>query len=140
MMSIVMFGMGAIGATAHASVWDRALTTPAEENAREIYDAKLLEGDTATLTSTVQSTSPQARMESVRRAEAAYRAAARARPDAAEPYFRIGNLIYQTYFECDQTAPITLCDKIYATPLRAEIAINAWNAFEQRAPLDPRIG
>ena len=137
--SLLIMMLMSLGPTAHASVWDRAVTTPADETARELYDAKMLEGDTATLTSTVQSASPQARMESVRRAEAAYRAASTARPKEAEPYFRIGNLIYQTYFECDQTT-LTLCDKIYATPVRAEVAINAWNAFEQRAPLDPRIG
>ncbi|HEY0192188.1 MAG TPA: hypothetical protein VGC42_13800 [Kofleriaceae bacterium] len=129
----------ALGSRAEAGVWDRALTSPAEETARELYDAKLLEGDTATLTSTAQSSSPQAKIEAVRRAEAAYRAAASARPRDAEPYFRIGNLIYQTYFDCDQQLSV-LCDEVYATNQRAEVVVEAWDAFEQRAPLDPRVG
>lgn len=129
----------ALGSQANASVWDRALTSQADENARELYDAKMLEGDTATMTSTVQSTSPQAKMDAVRRAEAAYRAAAAARPKDAEPYFRIGNLVYQSYFDCDQAMSV-LCDEIYATNKRAEVVIEAWDEFEKRAPLDPRVG
>ena len=83
------------GATADASVWDRALTSPEDEAARDLYDAKMLEGDTATLTSTIQSASIRNGLESIKRAEAAYRAAAAIRPREGEPYFRIGNLLYQ---------------------------------------------
>ena len=89
------------GATANASVWDRALTSPADEAKRDLYDARMLEGDTATLTSTIQSTSIASNLDSIRRAEAAYRAAAAVRPREAEQYFRIGNLLYQMYYNCD---------------------------------------
>jgi len=130
-------------ATAHAGVWDRALTSPEDAAAKELYDAKLVEGDTATLTSTIQSTSPSVVLQSLRRAEQAYRAAAAARPREAEPYFRIGNLLYQMYFNCDglplAIRPVT-CDPVYATSARRDQTIEAWNQFERLAPLDPRIG
>ena len=130
-------------ATAQAGVWDRALTNPEDASARELYDAKMVEGDTATLTSTIQSTSPSLVLQSLRRAEQAYRAAAAARPHEAEPYFRIGNLLYQMYFNCDGLSislrPVT-CDPVYATSARRDQTIEAWNQFERLAPLDPRIG
>jgi len=93
-----------VGATADASVWDRALTSPEDEAKRDLYDAKMLEGDTATLTSTIQSTSIKNSLESIKRAEAAYRKAAELRPREGEPYFRIGNLLYQMHFDCDTMA------------------------------------
>jgi tetratricopeptide (TPR) repeat protein len=130
-------------ATARASVWDRALTTPEAAAAKELYDIKMIEGDTATLTATIQSASARTVLESIRRAEAAYRAAAAARPDEAEPYFRIGQLLHQMYFDCDQSyfalRPPVTCQGNYATPARREATIEAWNEFERRAPLDPRI-
>src|SRR6185503_6643651 len=129
------------GATADASVWDRALTSPEDEAARDLYDAKMLEGDTATLTSTIQSASIRNGLESIKRAEAAYRTAASIRPREGEPYFRIGNLLYQTHFDCDtMTSRLPTCDPMYATPRRAELIVEAWDEFEKRAPLDPRVG
>jgi tetratricopeptide (TPR) repeat protein len=130
-----------LSATAHASVWDRASTSPEDENAKELYDAKMLEGDTATLMSTVQSASIKNSLESIKRAEAAYRAAALARPREAEPYFRIGNLLYELHFGCDDLiARLPTCDAVYATPRRRDLVIDAWDEFERLAPLDPRVG
>jgi hypothetical protein len=131
-----------LGATANASVWDRALTSPEDKAAKALYDEKMLDGDTATLTATVQSTSVTNSLESIRRAEAAYRAAAALRPYDGEPYFRIGNLIYQMHFDCDSPmlARLPTCNRVYATPRRMELAIEAWEEFEKRAPLDPRVG
>jgi hypothetical protein len=129
------------GATADASVWDRALTSPEDEAARDLYDAKMVEGDTATLTSTIHSASIKNGLESIKRAELAYRAAASIRPREGEPYFRIGNLLYQMHFDCDaMTSRLPTCDPMYATPKRAELIVEAWDEFEKRAPLDPRVG
>ncbi|HET7506503.1 MAG TPA: hypothetical protein VFK02_36035 [Kofleriaceae bacterium] len=128
-------------ATADAGIWDRALTSPEDEAAKELYDAKMLEGDTATLTATIQSASVSSSNEAIRRAEAAYRAAASLRPRDGEPYFRIGNLLYQMYFDCDSLMTrLPTCNRTYATARRMELAIEAWDEFERRAPLDPRIG
>jgi len=138
MMKRSLLVIATLAATANASVWDRALTRPEDEAAQDLYDAKMLEGDTATLTATIQSTSIVNILESIRRAEAAYRAAAAARPREAEPYFRIGNLLDQMYCNCEPTItrPPT-CDPNNLT--HAEAVIKAWEEFEARAPLDPRI-
>jgi len=132
--------LGLVSATADASVWDRAVARPEDEAARDLYDAKMLEGDTATLSATIQAASGAHGMESIRRAEAAYRAAAALRPQEAEPYFRIGNLIYQLHFGCETQIQLPTCELPYATPARMQVAVDAWDAFEQRAPLDPRVG
>jgi tetratricopeptide (TPR) repeat protein len=128
-------------ATAHASVWDRALTSPEDEAAQDLYDAKMLDGDRAAMTATVQSASIKNTLESIKQAEAAYRAAAAVRPHDGEPYFRIGNLLYQMYFACDAViVRIPTCDATWATPTQQARAVEAWDAFEARAPLDPRVG
>lgn len=127
-----------LAAPADASVWDRALQSPEDEAARDLYDTKMLEGDTATLTATIQSSSIASNLESIRRAEAAYRAAAAARPREAEPYYRIANLLYQMYYNCESSyvQPPT-CDP--NNMARADAVIAAWEQFESRAPLDPRV-
>ena len=77
--SVILVLVALLAGTSDASVWDRALTSPEDEAARDLYDAKMLEGDTATLTATIQSTSIASNLDSIRRAELAYRTAA-ARP------------------------------------------------------------
>jgi tetratricopeptide (TPR) repeat protein len=130
-----------LAAPADAGVWDRALTSPKEQAARDDYDAKMLEGDTATLTATIQSASVRNTIDSIKRAELAYREAASLRPREGEPYFRIGNLLYQMHFDCDQVLTrLPTCDPIYATPQRSATVVDAWDEFEKRAPLDPRVG
>jgi hypothetical protein len=118
-----------LAAPADASVWDRALQSPDDEATRDLYDAKMLEGDTATLTATIQSTSIANNLESIRRAEAAYRAASAARPREAEPYYRIGTLLYQMYYNCDQIYnQLPTCDP--SNMAHAEAVIAAWEDFE----------
>jgi tetratricopeptide (TPR) repeat protein len=139
MMMRSLLVLAILAAPAGASVWDRALTSAEDEAARDLYDAKMLEGDTATLTATIQSSNVANNVESIRRAEAAYRAAAAVRPREAEPYFRIGNLLYQMYYNCDQIyAQLPTCNPNNMS--RAEPVIAAWEEFEKRAPLDPRVG
>ncbi|HEX2685606.1 MAG TPA: hypothetical protein VHN14_03270 [Kofleriaceae bacterium] len=138
-IAILSVALGA--AIAHASVWDRALTSPEDEAAKDLYDAKMLEGDTATLTATIQSASIANTQESIKRAEAAYRAAAAIRPHEAEPYFRIGHLLYQMYFACERPiVQLPTCELPYASATQQAHVVEAWDEFENRAPLDPRVG
>jgi tetratricopeptide (TPR) repeat protein len=46
------------------------------------------------------------------------------------------------HFDCDSPiiARLPTCNGVYATPKRMELAIEAWDEFEKRAPLDPRVG
>jgi tetratricopeptide (TPR) repeat protein len=140
MMKRSLLAIALLAASAHASVWDRAVTGAEDEAARDRYEAKMLEGDTAALTSTLESASRRSRLASIEHAEIAYRAAAAIRPHDGEPHFRIGNLIYAMYFDCDEvmSRPPT-CDRDLATPQRMRTAVEAWDAFERRAPLDPRV-
>ncbi len=83
------------------------------------------------------------------RAITVYEDAARANPRSGEPYERIGKLIYSFYFDtCDVPDHSPLCtsakpdpDAVNKSPLRerAEQMMAAWDEFEKRAPLDPRI-
>lgn len=137
--------LAVMAAPADASVWDRALTGPeqaaAEDAAKALYNARMAEGDFATAAAAVKGASINIIQESIRRAEAAYRAAAAAQPRDAEPYFRIGHLLYQMYFDCEaySSQPSPTCGSPYATPAQQAHIVEAWDAFEQRAPLDPRV-
>jgi tetratricopeptide (TPR) repeat protein len=75
-----------------------------------------------------------------------YRNAANAKPNEPEPYYRIGRVLYSFYFECEdaisQANASPLC--IMQTPglfdrRHAQEIVDAWDAFEARAPLDPRL-
>jgi len=137
---VMLLQTGQLRQPATAGVWERALTNPTDQASKQLYDAKMKEGDEAAVACTLQSTSVRNLLESLKRAEAAYRAASTARPSEAEPYFRIGNLLYQMHFDCEfqATRPPT-CDRNFATPMRAELVIQAWDEFERHAPLDPRV-
>lgn len=127
-----------LAAPADASVWDRALQNPEEEATRDLYDTRMAEGDSNTLNATTQSSSIANNLEFIHRAEVAYRAAAALRPREAEPYYRIGMLLYQMYYNCDQIyAQLPTCDPNNMG--HAEDVITAWDQFESRVPLDPRV-
>jgi tetratricopeptide (TPR) repeat protein len=142
LLIVVLVALAALGAaSAHASVWDRALSTPKDEATKDLYDAKMLEGDNLTLAATIQATSIANTVESINRAAAAYREAATLRPNESEPYFRIGNLLHQMYFGCEpQIVRLPTCEPQYATPKQQANTVEAWDEFEKRAPLDPRLG
>jgi tetratricopeptide (TPR) repeat protein len=75
-------------------------------------------------------------------AEDAYRKAISLRPDAAEPYFRIGSLLLHFYLDCNsgRDRPLT-CDQnpSFVNIPATRRALTAWDEFEARAPLDPRV-
>ncbi len=131
---------------AQANVWERALErdTP-ERAAQDKYDSEMRQGDEFALKANMQSASYREVKQQVQNAVMSYRAAAAARPTEGEPYYRIGKLLYSMYFDC--TDPFAryqisiLCDRNGQTfdRKRAEEIIAAWEAFEARAPLDPRL-
>ena len=131
-------------AFAGVTVWDRA-TDPATSarSAQDTYDTKMREGDEHALQANMQSASYKEIKDQVQRAAAAYREAAAAKPSAGEPYFRIGMLLYSFYFDCGDSFArpqrSMLCDTRTFDRKRAEEVIAAWDAFEARSPLDPRL-
>lgn len=132
---------------AAADVWSGALEAGSGARSREAYDNEMASGDEFVLQATSSYVASKAIVQQLlQRAIASYRNAAQLRPDAAEPYFRIGRLLYSFYFECGQTvvyqlSPSPLCPSPGAPfdNKRAQEVIDAWDGFETRAPLDPRL-
>ena len=129
-------------------VWQRAIDPSLAETSSEAYQRELRDGDEHVGQATARSSSVVAIRDQVQRAIDAYRRAAAAQPSAAEPYFRIGMVLWSFYLHnCEpdprfgQTrSPLADCsapDAINAAI--AEQTIKAWDTFEAKAPLDPRL-
>jgi tetratricopeptide (TPR) repeat protein len=136
-----------VATTAHANVWQRAIDRDSPDPSQDVYDSEMKNGDELALQANVKGASVKTIRMLVDHAVQSYENAAHAKPDAAEPYYRKGRLLYSFYFECeDQVIPTSnqspLCYG-HGTPLfdrkRAQEIIDAWNEFEKRAPLDPRL-
>jgi tetratricopeptide (TPR) repeat protein len=135
-------------APARANTWQRAIDPSSVESANDAYQRELREGDEHVLMAMTRSGSLMTIREQVQRAVQSYRNAAAARPTAAEPYFRIGAVLWSFYLQnCDSDirfghtkSPLADCSSPEAVNVAmAEAAIAAWDAFEARAPLDPRL-
>lgn len=135
-------------APARADLWPRAIDPASVETTNDAYQRELREGDEHILMATTRSGSLMTIREQVQRAVQSYGKAAAARPTAAEPYFRIGAVLWSFYLQnCDSDiryghskSPLADCSSPEAVnAAMAEQAIAAWDAFEARAPLDPRL-
>jgi tetratricopeptide (TPR) repeat protein len=130
--------------TAHANVWDRAVESNAPaQAAQDKYDSEMRQGDEHAILAGVVNASPVEVKRQLQLALASYRAAAIVKPVEGEPHFRIGKLLYAFYFDCGDPyararAPIT-CKHDRFDREKANEIITAWDAFESRAPLDPRL-
>ena len=144
-MKQLAFAAIVLAATAaHANVWKQAIDTGAPDPKQDIYDSEMKSGDELALQAIGHTASRENVRQLVNHAALSYRNAASAKPDEGEPYFRLGRLLYSFYFECGDTAlmrmnPSPLCDPQSFDRKRAEEVIDAWDAFEARAPLDPRL-
>lgn len=134
----------ALAATAHANnIWRHAIDLGSPDVHQDVYDAEMRDGDSLTLQATSQSSSRDNVGSLVRQAAMSYQKASEAKPEMAEPYYKLGRLLYSFYFECSDTAvlqvhPSLLCQTGFDSKHAREI-IAAWDAFEARAPLDPRV-
>src|SRR5262245_14685149 len=127
------------------TVWDRALETGAPSVDRDLYEKEMSDGDDFVRLANSHGTSLANVKHSFELAIVSYRNAAKAMPKAAEPYYRIGKLIQEFYFDC-QPDPLNMppptCDRneVHLNELKmARRLVEAWDAFEARAPLDPRV-
>ncbi len=128
-------------------VWQRAIASPSAAAALEAYQRELRDGDEHVLQAAARSSSVAAIRDQVQRAIEAYRRAAAAQPQAAEPYFRIGMVLWSFYLQsCEHDrfgssrSPLADCSAPDAVNVPiAEATIRAWDTFEARAPLDPRL-
>jgi tetratricopeptide (TPR) repeat protein len=132
-----------VATSAQANVWDDAVGQGKPERAaQEAYDAAMRQGDEHALQASASNVSYRMVKMQLQLAVEAYQAAAAARPTAAEPYYRIGTLLHSFYFDCTdvpRTLVSPLCNPNSFNRERARQVIEAWDAFEARAPLDPRL-
>jgi tetratricopeptide (TPR) repeat protein len=133
-----------VASTAQANVWERAIDSdkPARM-AEDKYDSEMRQGDEHTMLANVKNAGASEVKRQIQIAISAYKAAAAAKPTEGEPYFRIGKLLYSFYFDCgdrwsSQQAAITCKANVFDKDRALEV-IAAWDAFEARAPLDPRL-
>lgn len=138
----------ALAGTAHANIWRDAITTGAPDPSRDTYDKEMREGDEHVLQANSESMSLAQRRRQVQLAITSYKAAAAARPKEAEPLFRIAATLQSFYLDsCIDMpqfgitrSPFKDCSQPDAIdPNVAQQVIDAYNAAEQRAPLDPRF-
>jgi tetratricopeptide (TPR) repeat protein len=134
---------------AHANVWDDAIRRGEPDVAQDKYDSEMKEGDEHVLAANTRGTSRREALHQVQLAVSSYKAAASAKPNAGEPWFRLGRIIHSFFLECEAPPamsglppPPKTCPDSKNPPfdkVHAEEAIGYWNEFEKRSPLDPRL-
>jgi len=134
--------LAALAASASANVWKDAADLGSQAK-KEAYDDAMRAGDEAAKSGMVRGASIPTTRKFLDAADKAYRQAAAARPDAAEPWYRIGKVVYTYVFDCE-AFPANF--DIWVSPLcgtfdrkRAAEVVEAWDEFEKRSPLDPRL-
>lgn len=134
----------ALAATASADVWQHASDDSATAT-RDRYEIALAKGDELALRANARAQIREKAVQLVDQAIAAYTEAAALRTDQGEPFFRIATVIDSFFLSCDDAyrfamPPITCPPPGAPTdPARMRQAIDAWDAFEGRARLDPRL-
>jgi tetratricopeptide (TPR) repeat protein len=127
---------------ADANVWQRAVDRGSGEAKDDLYEAAMRKADDAARQARSHGASLATIKSTIQRAVDSYRTAAAAKPAEAEPWWRIGMLLHSLYFDCQPDPfgppPSPLCDARFDEK-RAEEVIFAWDEFEKRAPLDPRL-
>jgi len=145
-MTRAVLALALFASTASADVWRHAIEQGSPDALQDVYDSEMKSGDELTLQATSAAVSPENVRHLVQHAALSYHNATVAKPREAEAYYKYGRLIYSFYFECQeglayQQHPSPLCpqDRTYFDSARAKLVIDAWDAFEARAPLDPRV-
>lgn len=125
--------------------WSELARDPDLEVSEREYDRAMLDGDTNLNLAVAESVVAKRRQKYLDRAVASYELAVLARPDAAEPHFRAAAALHAFYLECDPLQSAALCAQ--GTGVRTRLPTKAvtdriirhWDAFEAKAPTDPRV-
>ncbi len=143
MTRALVLALAIVASTAQANVWQHA-SEPGPTTIDDIYKHALEAGDDAATRADSHGASIRSIKDLVKQAVDTYRIAAKARPDEGEPWYRIGQVLHTFYFDCDND-PLgripqasVLCDLGFDRK-KAEETIAAWDEFEKRSPLDPRL-
>jgi tetratricopeptide (TPR) repeat protein len=121
--------------------WKSMARDPDREVAEREYDKQMLDGDTYLDYAVAQTEIASQRKTYLERAIRAYELASNARPDSPEPHFRAAAAIHAFYIECNPHEAAALCRGPFSVGMRkqAERVIKHWDAFERKAPKDPRL-
>jgi hypothetical protein len=131
-----------LAGTASADVWQHAIEGT---EARDVYEASLAEGDAFATRANAKGMNAVAVARLVDQAIDQYTQAAKARPTEGEPYYRIANLLESFFTDCSTgtirgiNMPPTCLGGGRVDLKRAEQTVDAWDEFEKRAALDPRL-
>lgn len=134
--------IGLLANSALADVWKRAIEG---EQVKDTYDASLAEGDAFASRANAKGLTALAVTKLVDQAIDQYDQAAKARPKEGEPYYRIANVLESFFTDCSAftirgvNMPPTCLGNGRVDLKRAEQTVTAWEEFEKRAPLDPRL-
>jgi tetratricopeptide (TPR) repeat protein len=116
---------------------------PADEAIDPVLDAEVSdyvdamdEGDEATLFAAGGASNPKTQKKKIEAAVKAYERAAKADPKAAEPHWRAATVLFGFYVDCVPSIR-NVCDDENPDVWRR--VLGHWHAFEDRAPLDPRL-
>ena len=124
---------------AGADVWQRAID--GREPDLEVYERLMAKADEAAISANSKSISLQQIRRDLDVAAEAYHAAAKANPRSGEPHYRLATLLHSFFFDCvafSAPPPLT-CQRGARHDDKAREAVEAWDAFEARVPLDPRV-
>lgn len=131
-----------LASAAHADVWQHAIEGT---QAQDVYEASLAEGDAFATRANAKGLTALAVTKLVEQAIDQYMEAAKARPTEGEPYYRIANVLESFFTDCSAftirgvNMPPTCLGNGRVDLKRAEQTVNAWDEFEKRAALDPRL-
>lgn len=128
-----------LASSASADVWKRA-SDP--DPTIDVFNSLMQKGDDAAIAANSESISVTSTLKQIDLAIDSYRAAIKVDRKASEPHFRIASILNAFFFECtdilNRGVPKT-CGLTAQFQRRAVDLLNAWDAFEALAPLDPRV-
>ena len=146
--SLTLVALAAVTAagSAHAgssALWgrDHAQDATGDGELDLAFGRAMLDGDSA-LTAGVAETNQMSRLELRRRldaAMAAYERAGAIRPTSPEPYYRIAMLLETLWSGCKPGQAFCLTLNPMGDNVANQLFVEAVDAMEQRAPMDPRI-
>ena len=127
---------------AAADVWKHAIEG---KDVQDTYEASLAEGDAFATRANARGLTASAVAKLVDQAIDQYQQAAKVRPAEGEPYYRIANVLESYFTDCSTytvrglNMPPTCLGNGRVDLRRAEQTVTAWEEFEKRASLDPRL-
>jgi tetratricopeptide (TPR) repeat protein len=131
-----------LASAAHADVWKHAIEG---HQVQDAYEAALAEGDAYATRANAKGLNAVAVAKLVDQAIDQYQQASKARPKEGEPYYRIAMVLESYFTDCSTytirglNMPPTCLGNGRVDLARAEATVAAWEEFEKRASLDPRL-